>query len=302
MSLDLSLPRVDALTVSKLLRKAVIDRTVLGLKAAFAAISILCLIIAVRSVLLSLLTLRADIADLESARNSAANAPSEASEKIVPDYQVLVKQPLVSLQPQTKPQVKPTVQPTSTLSLALIGTFIAGTKEPYAIIEDKKKSNQEVFIVGETIFGEAKLKAVHSDYVEIERNSQTERLVLDEFSDGKSDAKGGVAVAEGNLYVVDESEIDKALENLPLLLTQARAVPYFKDGVAVGLRLFAIKSDSIFEKIGLKNGDILKSVNGNNLGDLTQAMKLFETLKQERSLGLRLERNMEEKEFRYEIR
>ena len=28
------------------------------------------------------------------------------------------------------------------------------------------------------------------------------------------------------------------------------------------------------------------SINGNNLGDLTQAIKLFETLKQEKSLNL----------------
>ena len=86
------------------------------------------------------------------------------------------------------------------------------------------------------------------------------------------------------------------------MLTQARAVPYFKDGKSIGLRLFAIKSDSIFEKIGLKNADILKAVNGNSLADLTQAIKLFETLKKERSLSLTLERTNEEKEFKYEIR
>ena len=68
------------------------------------------------------------------------------------------------------------------------------------------------------------------------------------------------------------------------------------------MRLFAIKSASLFEKIGLKNGDILKSLNGNSLGDLSQAMQLFEKLKTERSISLMLERNREEKEFKYTIR
>jgi len=66
--------------------------------------------------------------------------------------------------------------------------------------------------------------------------------------------------------------------------------------------MFAIKTDSLYEKIGLKNADILKTVNGNNLGDLTQALKLFEQLKSERSLSLVLEREGTELEFKYEIR
>jgi general secretion pathway protein C len=102
--------------------------------------------------------------------------------------------------------------------------------------------------------------------------------------------------------VVEEAELDKGLENLPLLLTQARAVPYFKEGRSIGLRLFAIKNGSLYEKIGLKNGDILKSINGNSLGDISQALKLFEQLKQERSINLVLEREKQDREFKYTIR
>ena len=87
-----------------------------------------------------------------------------------------------------------------------------------------------------------------------------------------------------------------------MLLTQARAVPYFRDGRAAGLRLFAVKSGSLYEKLGLKNGDILKTINGSSLADLSQAMQLFEKLKSERSIGITLERNSEDKEFKYEIR
>ena len=47
-----------------------------------------------------------------------------------------------------------------------------------------------------------------------------------------------------------------------MLLTQARAVPYFKQGKSVGLRLFAIKAGSLFEKIGLKNGDKVVAMSG----------------------------------------
>ena len=79
-------------------------------------------------------------------------------------------------------------------------------------------------------------------------------------------------------------------------------MPYFRDGKPAGLRLFAVKTGSLYEKLGLKNGDILKSINENSLSDLSQAMQLFERLKSERSIKITLERNSEDKEFNYEVR
>lgn len=190
--------------------------------------------------------------------------------------------------------------PKTPLMLSLIGTFLATGQEPYAIIEDKKKQSQDMFLLEQSVFGQAVLKKISQDRVEIERNGKIEILKIDDFGGGDS-SQGGIS-NEGDDFVVDEAELDKGLENLPMLLTQARAVPYFKDGRSIGLRLFAIKTGSLYEKIGLKNGDILKSINGNGLGDISQAMKLFEQLKQERSISLVLEREKQDREFRYTIR
>jgi len=182
--------------------------------------------------------------------------------------------------------------------LSLIGTFITAGQEPYAIIEDKKKQNQEMFLLDQNVFDQAVLKKIYQDRVEVERDGKLEVLRLDEIGGAPS---AGVA-NEADSFVVEEAELDKGLENLPLLLTQARAVPYFKDGRSIGLRLFAIKTGSLYEKVGLRNGDILKTINGNNLGDISQALKLFEQLKQERSINLVLERDKQDREFKYSIR
>jgi type II secretion system protein C len=192
---------------------------------------------------------------------------------------------------------KPTPPP-SPLMLSLIGTFITQGQEPYAIIEDKKKNTQDMFLLEQSVFEQATLKKIYQDRVEIERNGKLEVLKLDDL--GGSGA--GIVPSGADDFVIEEAELDKGLENLPLLLTQARAVPYFKDGRSIGLRLFAIKTGSLYEKVGLKNGDILKTINGNNLGDISQALKLFEQLKQERSITLILERDRQDKEFKYTIR
>lgn len=197
------------------------------------------------------------------------------------------------------PLAKPTPPPTP-LNLTLIGTFLTDGQEPYAIIEDKQKQIQDSFVLENSLFGQATLKRILQDRVEIERMGKIEVLKLDDFGGGDAPADG--ISSNGDEFTIEEAELDKGLENLPLLLTQARAVPYFKEGRSIGLRLFAIKSGSLYEKIGLKNGDILKSINGNSLGDISQAMKLFDQLKQERSINLVLEREKQDREFKYSIR
>lgn len=201
----------------------------------------------------------------------------------------------------TKPAPTPAAAPPiSSLELSLIGTFIQTGQQPFAIIEDSKKQLQEVFNIGDSVFDAAKLVKILQDRVEIERDGKIEILRLDDFPDV---ASGSSATAtDGDQFVIAEQEVETALNNLPLLMTQARAVPYFRDGKAVGLRMFAIRPGSIYEKIGLQNGDILKTINGNDMGDMTQALKLFETLKSERSISLTLERAQETKTFNYQIK
>ena len=161
---------------------------------------------------------------------------------------------------------------------------------------------QEIFKIGESVFEQGTLKIIRVNSVDIDRNGEIETLVLDDSAAADGGGDGEVeAPDDAEEVIVDSTELDSALENLPLLLTQARAVPYFKQGKSVGLRLFAIKSGSLYEKIGLKNGDILKTINGENLGDFSQAMKLFEQLKQQRSLNLTLERNRADKAYHYSI-
>jgi general secretion pathway protein C len=186
------------------------------------------------------------------------------------------------------------------LNLALIGIFYNKSGGSSAIIEDKKKMVQDVFQEGQSVFDIATVSSIQPGQVEVKYAGGTEVLVIEDLP--TDSAPAAVVPADAEEVIVQEDELNSALDNLPLLLTQARAVPYFKDGQAVGLRLFAIKSGSMFEKIGLKNGDILKNINGNNLGDFSQAMKLFEQLREERNLTLELERNRKPQTFFYKIR
>jgi general secretion pathway protein C len=295
----------------KLLRKKNVGRFVVASKVILTSLMVFCASLLMSEGVDNSLAINSSLKTLESDASAAMASATDKNQKKSKkrDYESLGRSNLFgSLAAQAPVKVVEPAKPVVRNPLNLVGTFIVDGEAATAIIEEPKKKVQEVFAIGEMVFDEAKLLEIKSDRVIIERGGAREELVLDEASPGggasagSGEFKDGVAIVSDNEVHVQEAELDKALENLPLLLTQARAVPYFKDGKSVGLRLFAVKQGSLFERLGFKNGDILKAINGSPMGDLSQAIKLFETLKQERSINVQLERERNDKEVRYQIR
>ncbi len=187
----------------------------------------------------------------------------------------------------------------------------------YAIIEDGATRRQELYRLNETVLRDAKLVAIERDRVTLARGGRTEVLEL-AFVERPGPAappspppvaaaepprpSSGVAQVGENRYVVDQRELDAAFENMNQLLTQARMVPYFNAGRADGFRIFAIRPNSLFEKIGLRDGDVLQRVNGTELNGPEKALELFEQLKNEKNITVDLVRNNVKQTLSYEIR
>ena len=103
-------------------------------------------------------------------------------------------------------------------------------------------------------------------------------------------------------WLIDKREVDQASANMSQLMTQIRVVPNFTDGQPDGFKVFAIRPGSLFSKIGLQNGDVLKRVNGIDLQGPEQAFEAYQTLKDQTSLQIDLVRRNENRTFSYEIR
>lgn len=200
---------------------------------------------------------------------------------------------------KTTAPVKPATT-TAASTLLLIGTFLSNSRDSYAIIQSKTKGEQEVFLKGDAVFDSGNLVEITANMVTLNKDGKLEQLFLEDGETTSAPVAGIDSTAE--TVVVSESDVQEALNNLPLLLTQARTVPYFSNGQRDGRRIFAIRSGSFFEKIGLVNGDIIKSINGTDLNDDSKALELFEEFKNARTLSLRLVRNREEKAITYERR
>lgn len=118
--------------------------------------------------------------------------------------------------------------------------------------------------------------------------------------DNGAGAGSGSIEREGNNFTIPRVEVDKALANLAKIYTDIRAVPYFKNGKADGFKLINVKPGSLFEKLGLRRGDILRSINGTTL-DIQSGLQTFNTLKNESSFTLEIERRGVEQSFSYQI-
>ena len=51
-------------------------------------------------------------------------------------------------------------------------------------------------------------------------------------------------------------------QGISQILSSARIVPQYVEGQMQGMRVDSIKADSLFQKVGLQNGDVITEVNG----------------------------------------
>ncbi len=101
----------------------------------------------------------------------------------------------------------------------------------------------------------------------------------------------GIKALDDNNYEVPRNEVDKALANLNDLAMQARIVPAFKDGQAEGFKLFSIRPDSLYSKIGIVNGDVIKRINGFEMNSPEKALEVYTKLKDTNRIDIELDRN-----------
>jgi general secretion pathway protein C len=226
-----------------------------------------------------------------------------------------------------KPKEAP--KPTE-LKLKLWGVVVHRDGSSYCVIEDLTTRKQDLYRISDTVAGSAVVKQIEWDRVILDRDGKDEILELSPPQGGAAlagiapPARGGPAgpapgpaAAAGqpgqnaqnphirqvseNQYQIDKSEVDSALDNMNQLFTQIRAVPHFEGGRSVGFRLFAIRQGSLFDQIGLKNGDVIQRVNGADLSDPAKALALFQQLRNEQSISMDVLRNKANVTVGYQI-
>jgi general secretion pathway protein C len=191
------------------------------------------------------------------------------------------------------------------LSYRLIGT-IEGESFAGAVLEDA--SGQTFYRIHQKLPDGSTIVKVMRDKVTIRRSegSTVDLQVVDDtkiVNVPKSGPSGvGVRKLSDSKYMVDQREVLASTENMGQILTQARALPYLEQGKTVGFRLSEIVPGSIYEKIGLQNGDVVQRVNSQDVDDPAKFFQLYQGLKNERSITIDVMRGGQRQTLNYEIR
>ncbi len=196
------------------------------------------------------------------------------------------------------------------VDILLLGT-VSGPKElSYAIFADSK-GKQEIFKIGESVFGIGILKAVKEDRVLIKNDARVieipfEELKIKEIKKGDSEAMlpnnfFARKIGSGH-YVVDQNKIQQMIANPTQMMTDARLKPNVVNGKEEGFILSEVKPGGIYSALGLQNGDILLRINEYDISNPERALQAFTALRGLDRIQLDLIRNGAKMTMTYQIK
>lgn len=192
--------------------------------------------------------------------------------------------------------------------LKLIGVVVGDRGGVSAIVEELAGKRQLFIRLHDQIPDIGEVADIQRSGILIRQGNQQEFLPLSTGLEGAPTPQvvstgPPAALAGGQIKkVLDRREVEQALNDLPKLLSQARAAPVLANGAITGFRLDYIASSSFYEKIGLRQGDILKQVNGVEIKDPGTMLSLFQQLRNENSVKLDILRNNQRTTMMFDIR
>lgn len=265
----------------------------------------------------------------------AKNSNNKKTKKITPlsDYQIIAKRNIFGVSEQSESSdvlaANPDALPESNLNLVLLGTIMNAEQKSVAIIKNADNSKVNGYKSGENIdiidTEKVRLVDVKNCKAVIQRKtkgqetikcknlgdiasaadkkgrpsgrSRTRTASLDLDQKPGNEQSGKINQTGDNSYEVSRDILEDLLSDPTKIVQQARVIP--QDD---GLRFFGIRSNSIFWKIGIKNGDTLHKINSVELNDIEKALSVFEDLRAQNSFTIELTRAGQQYTYEYTVK
>jgi len=224
-------------------------------------------------------------------------------------------QPVVALPPSA---------PALDLHLKLVGTSHLTRTKPYAIVENDISRVQELYQLGDRVADAGELIAIKKAEIVINHNGQLITLKIDEEPltsavltpapapyRASRRHRAGKRLAGFSRYIrqigpndfeVDRKAVESNLQNLRPLLSQIRASPNLENGKTDGYQLSEVQPGSLFAEMGLRDGDIVSAVNGQELNDPTQVISMLSSLREQNSVSVTVQRFGQPVQYNFAIR
>ena len=189
----------------------------------------------------------------------------------------------------------------SSLHGTLIGTAIADPHR-YSLCQmtNPDLNETQVYAMGDK-YQSARIYRIEKERVLLDHDGVNEYIDTAGLGPVQRAEADGVRQLSPNHYVMTRSELNSRVTNLPDLATKARIVPSYKNGVADGFKLFSIVPDSLYAKIGIQNGDVIRRINGYEMNSPEKALEIYQKLRDASRIEVEIERRGETLRNAYSI-
>jgi general secretion pathway protein C len=201
------------------------------------------------------------------------------------------------------------------LNLRLWGTVAGDPLQAYAVIEDMHLRGPSLYRIGDTVQN-ATVIMILREKVVLNFEGRDEFLDMVDFRQ----AAGPAMAVQGTLrgtptddpmgmppeadqhITLQRGLLDESFSDVNRLMTEISITPNMEEGEPAGLLLNRIAPDSIFRRMGLRNGDVLLGVNGRQIVSAEDALQMVEGLRTSEEIEIQLKRRGHERTITYTIR
>ncbi len=220
-------------------------------------------------------------------------------------------------QPEEEPRFHGGPAVKSSLPVKLLGTMVfSNPKYSFATIKENSSGDTKNVYIGDKILGKARVTEILRNRIYVIHNNRKEYLDVEgnenltgppalphrTASRNPVSGIGSTIRRRGNTIIIDERDVAAALENMGVIATQARVVPNFVNGKVNGFKIFAIKQGSIYQKLGVRNGDIIQKINDFEINSPEKALQVYTQLRNEKNINIDLIRRGKKQTLHIEIR
>jgi len=182
---------------------------------------------------------------------------------------------------------------TSLQSLTLKGTLFTQSLNPLAIIEDARNGNIVMYELGDDVDGlriaqirrgEIILNSPEGEY----RLSLPDGGVLQNTTSMENDEKWYHVAREGNTITTDKETISGVIARARNIMRNVKIGPYSANGKNCGIAISKLEEKGILKEIGIKQGDVIETINGLTLNSPYQIFNAYRKLKGKDELEVRI--------------
>jgi len=243
--------------------------------------------------------------------------PGENPESSVRDYSAILERnlfghPALSMDKEDDLKANdvsdPDEETKEELSIALLGTVAGNSKVSRAIIEDLETNISGLFKVGDSI-GNASIENIEKDAVVVLHQGQRKTVHLGakgskQYQADKMKsmvARNSTPANEGDQQDEPPKTAAEKLRYAATMLPKAVIQPYAVEGKVEGLRLTGLEKIRYMEDIGLRNGDVIRTVNGHRLTSKQKAFQISRKARSQAVVSIELMRDNKIKTFSFHL-